>query len=64
MEVYREKNKSRYLCIFRNIRNNKSKAWNKRTANWALLVEFLGIGSTSAQKWCEWLGIDPDAHSV
>lgn len=56
--------KSRCLCIVSSIRNNKSKAWNKRTANWVLLTNYFGLGSTKAHEWCAWLGIDPDAHDA
>lgn len=52
----------RYLCIVRSIRNNQSKAWNKRTMNWCLLVQYFGLGSTSAHEWCRRLGLDPEGY--
>ena len=64
MEEGAEKNKSRYLCIVRNIRNKQSKAWNSRTMNWVLLSDYFGLGSTRAHEWCEWLGIEPDSHTA
>ena len=64
MKEGEEKNKSRYLCIVRNIRNKQSKAWNSRTMNWVLLSDYFGLGSTLAYKWCEWLGIEPDSHTA
>ena len=55
-------NKARYLCICRNIRNNQSKVWNKRTMNWVLLTKYFGLGSTRAYEWCEWLGLHPEQY--
>lgn len=57
-------NSARYLCIIRNIRNKQSKAWNKRTMNWVLLRDYFGLGSTMANRWCEWLEIDPDEYQA
>jgi hypothetical protein len=64
MEGTEEKNKSRYLCIVRNIRNNQSKAWNSRNMNWVLLAKYFGLGSTMSHEWCKWLGIDPELYKA
>ena len=54
----------RILVVLRNVRRLKSKAWNKRTTNRALVSEVFGLGSTTANTWCLSLGIDPDANGV
>jgi hypothetical protein len=59
-----ERERYRFLCIARNIRNHQSRAWNRRTANWVLLKEFFGLGATSAYRWCDHLGINPDEYEI
>lgn len=64
METSRKKLKNRFLCILRNIRNNQSKAWNKRNLNWQVLTNFFDLGGVTSYRWCDWLGIDPEGFTI
>ena len=53
----------RIRVIVANVRGLKSKAWNARHANWAVVCEVLGMGSARAREACMSAVIDPDGHS-
>ena len=51
-----------WIKIFYNVRKLKSKAWNKRTQNWIVVMEVIACGSTKAKQMCLQIGCDPYAY--
>jgi len=54
----------RIRVVIANVRRLKSKAWNARHANWAVVCEIFGMGSNRAREACVSAVIDPDGYSA
>tara|TARA_R100001480_G_scaffold148290_1_gene147579 strand:+ start:394 stop:606 length:213 start_codon:yes stop_codon:yes gene_type:complete len=59
-----ELSKTQLKMLLRNVREQHSKAWNKRSPNWVLIKNVLGKGSTTAFNFCKEIGIEADSTEI